>query len=145
MSKQCFKCGKVKPLREFYRHPQMADRHLNKCKECTKQDVRENRAQKREYYSTYEKQRFSTQRRKEQSLKAQRRRRLAEPHKDKARQMVNKAIRNGSLSSSPCAFCGSTKTEAHHEDYNKPFDVIWVCFKCHRERFHGQTVVSAQE
>lgn len=36
--KICFRCGIEQPLTEYYRHPRMADGHLNKCKTCTKSD-----------------------------------------------------------------------------------------------------------
>lgn len=55
--------------------------------------------------------------------------------KVKARCDLNHAVRDGKVSKEPCKICGSNKSEAHHQDYNKPLEVIWLCFNHHRE-FH---------
>lgn len=39
-TKTCFKCNIDKALSEYYKHPQMGDGHLNKCKICTKKDTK---------------------------------------------------------------------------------------------------------
>lgn len=41
-TKKCFKCSQVLPLDNFYKHPMMADGHVNKCKECNKKDIKGN-------------------------------------------------------------------------------------------------------
>jgi hypothetical protein len=52
--KKCFKCSRELPLSAFYKHPAMADGHVNKCKDCNKADVRENREKKLDYYREYD-------------------------------------------------------------------------------------------
>ncbi|MHC4647806.1 MAG: hypothetical protein ACYTBJ_20275 [Planctomycetota bacterium] len=42
------------------------------------------------------------------------------------------AIRDGRLRRMPCEKCGAEPTEAHHEDYSKPLEVIWLCPRCHK-------------
>lgn len=46
---------------------------------------------------------------------------------------VRKAIKQGSLRKKFCEICGEQKVEAHHCDYNKPLDVMWLCKKHHAE------------
>ncbi len=55
--KRCFKCKKIKSLDNFYKHPQMGDGYVGKCKECNKKDVRDNYSKKRKYYNEYDKER----------------------------------------------------------------------------------------
>jgi hypothetical protein len=39
--KECFKCEKVKPVTEYYRHKKMGDGYLGKCKSCTISDAKQ--------------------------------------------------------------------------------------------------------
>ena len=53
--------------------------------------------------------------------------------KHKIRQMVRNAVRDGRLEKQDCEVCGD-KAEAHHEDYSKPLEVLWLCKKHHMEK-----------
>ena len=46
--------------------------------------------------------------------------------KEAAHQQVAKAIRKGEILKQPCIKCG-LKAVAHHPDYSKPLEVIWLC------------------
>ena len=49
-----------------------------------------------------------------------------------ARWQVSRAIQSGKLKKKPCLECGEKKTEAHHRDYFKPLEVIWLCRNHHQ-------------
>lgn len=111
----------------FYKHPMMGDGRLGKCKDCTRKDVRENREKKRDYYNAYDR---------ERSKKPERKKAIAasrEPHKRKATELLNRAVKKGTVTKKPCEVCGENKVEGHHTDYSKPLDVQWLCRKHHVE------------
>lgn len=142
MEKKCFKCGKIKSLDEFYKHPKMHDGRLGKCKKCTKRDVSEryNSPEGRKKVRAYEQKRFQDPKRKQAVAEYQRNRRKSKPGRARATYMVNYAIRKGRILRLPCEVCGEPKSQAHHDDYRKPLSVRWMCFKHHREIAHGQKV-----
>lgn len=127
--KICFKCNHMKPLSEFYRHSQMKDGHLNKYKECAKLDVSSNYKNNRDYYVEYYKKREQTEKRKLQKTKYQKNRRAKNPTRVS---VYNKVKRSKLIRPNKCQKCGKTaKLNAHHENYNAPLEVIWVCAMCH--------------
>jgi hypothetical protein len=139
--KTCFKCDTEKPLADFYEHKMMKDGRLGKCKECAKADSRARFKAKREYIRQYDKERRQRPERKAKQAAYSRARNAREPEKARARRMVANHLRRGNLTRQPCevGFHCFGRMEAHHDDYSKPLNIRWLCFKHHREH-HGQIV-----
>lgn len=156
--KTCFKCGETKPLTEFYLHKAMADGHLNKCKACTRRDAAEHRAANIERVRAYDRERGmlphrveareayqNTEQGKAAMRRAHRKYRVSRPDRARAHDAVNNAVRDGRLIPWPvCAVpdcCG--RPEAHHPDYSRPLDVVWLCDHHHRAAHHLQKLLDA--
>lgn len=138
---QCKSCKGDYPAGAFYAS------NMTRCKECVKASVRANRADKLDYYRSYDRMRYREDpHRKEnarrcsesavgQAAKARATARSKEnaPHKWAARRAVSNAVRDGKLTrGTECFFCGKgDKLQAHHHDYSKPLDVFWLCPPCH--------------
>ena len=133
-SKECFKCKTIKPLDEFYKHSAMADGHLNKCKACTKSDVGKHREENIDRIREYDRKRGKLPERVKHTIEVTRAWRAADKRRGRAHVAVARAIRNGDLLPQPCERCNSEKVVAHHEDYDKPLDVMWLCQACHKQR-----------
>ena len=53
------------------------------------------------------------------------------PQKERCRSAFSGAIEIGRIFRQPCSICGKENAEGHHEDYYKPYDVVWLCRKHH--------------
>ena len=65
------------------------------------------------------------------------------PKKRAAQIAVGNAVRDGKLTKKPCELCGSTyRIHAHHDDYDKVYDVRWLCPQHHRDwhKEHGEAL-----
>lgn len=147
--KKCFKCREEKPLCEFYKHKQMADGHLNKCKACAKSDVSKNYDANKDYYKQYEKERANLPHRVKarqeyaksesgiiKSNEAKIRWSRRNPIKRMASIIVGNAVRDGKIiKPDSCESCGSipNRLHGHHDDYALPLVVRWLCPGCHKK------------
>jgi hypothetical protein len=58
-------------------------------------------------------------------------------HKIVARNRVAYMLRIGKVKRENCKICGLTKSQAHHPDYSKPLEVIWLCSQHHKDLHRG--------
>lgn len=56
---------------------------------------------------------------------------VAQKKKDTTRSYANVYLRRGKLKRSPCETCGDSVSQMHHDDYDKPLKVRWLCRPCH--------------
>lgn len=145
--KICKKCKEEKSKADFYKHKAGADGLFGKCKECIKEAVRINRKKNHEYYKEYDKKRYqedprvrtrhkrywATDAGKSSMNKSREKWIVDNPKKIKVYNKVNNAVRDGKLiKPDKCQSCKNEgRLEGHHEDYSKPFDVMWLCNLCH--------------
>lgn len=119
-TKTCRGCQLTKAMTDFYRHSQMGDGHLNYCMDCVRKRVAVHRKKNAERIRAYDRSRGF---------------RVYDRKKVEARNAVKVAIDRGELKVKPCERCGfALGVHAHHEDYDRPLDVVWLCQKHHAER-----------
>ena len=132
--KTCFKCNTVQPLTEFYKHNAMADGFLNKCRSCTKKDATEHRNKNIEKVRQYDRDRAKNPDRKKAMSAITKAWRQEDKRRSQCHYAVSKAIKSGELVRKNCEKCGNENSIAHHEDYEKPLMVNWLCQPCHKQR-----------
>lgn len=61
-----------------------------------------------------------------------------------AHQIVRGALKRGIIAKEKCAVdgCDATEVDAHHDDYDRPFHVTWLCRK-HHQQWHAERRAAA--
>lgn len=63
--------------------------------------------------------------------------RRANPQKYTAHLAVRQALSSGRLEKQPCEVCGSETVDAHHDRYDEPLSVRWLCRRHHVKLHQG--------
>lgn len=127
----CKYCGLLKTIEEFRKNSL-------KCRKCLSQDtiiwqqknkdkVWATKNRRKNKQSEYYKKWYAENGRKRDKTKMA------------AHTLVAIALKEGKLvRPSRCSGCPRVeKIEAHHSDYYKPLEIIWLCNRCHRETHSG--------
>ncbi|KKN96723.1 hypothetical protein LCGC14_0163670 [marine sediment metagenome] len=121
--KRCSKCRQTQPISAHHRNRKKADGLANQCRDCRNSSAKA--------YATNNREHINKQQR-------EYRNRSYAKHRDRylARSAVESAVLRGRMVKPDCCSeCGADgRLEAHHEDYSRRLDVLWLCSDCHGKR-----------
>lgn len=129
-TKKCSKCLEVKDLTKFYFNKTL-NKYYSWCKSCRIKFIPLSESRKK-YVAKY----FASEKGKESVRKTARK--MLQIHREKiyARLKLRYHIKKGYIiKPKKCEKCNlEKKLHGHHEDYNKPLEVMWLCTRCHADR-----------
>lgn len=114
--KKCARCGIEKPMADFQNHRKRKDGKQSYCRQC-----------QNAFMAKWHNENPDVK------LAAAIKWNKNNPQKKTAHYLVGRAIKNGTLIRGKCEVCGSEKVHGHHDDYDKPLVVRWLCHKHHME------------
>jgi hypothetical protein len=138
--KVCSRCNTPRSIDLFNFSKKCLDGREGVCKDCrnaaqkiTRQGRIDKISQSNREYSVRHYADMSPEQRAQKYL-TDTRSRSKNRQKVNARFKAQRAVRAGKILAMPCVRCGSTNSQGHHEDYSKPFDLMWLCPLHHGER-----------
>lgn len=65
---------------------------------------------------------------------------VEQKRRQNARAYLHVYVKRGKIVKKPCQVCQSPDSEAHHADYTKPLEVVWLCRDHHLELHAKQAI-----
>ncbi len=140
VERRCCICKQTKPLEAFTKSKRAPRGHSYRCRVCCAQRVTRRRASDsdfREKLRTAERARRATPIAKKKMAIQRRKYDAGNPKKRRVYERVKEAVRLGSLVRGACEVCGFLRVHGHHDDYNKPLIVRWLC-PAHHAKWHAE-------
>lgn len=131
----CFVCKKELTACSFHKDSSRRSGYSNRCKVCQQEKSAKDR--KTMHWAEYQRKRLAADNTKRLNKLAQQRAwHKRNPLVQPAYDALHKALKDGTIvRPKECSECKKVcKPEAHHDDYTKPLDVVWVCKLCHGAR-----------
>ena len=159
MEKICSRCGKLLALTFFRKCSKNKDGLKYVCSPCLKKDDKkyrienpekckeqgaawreihwvEDRERRRKHYLNNVKRRQKIkewqQNNRDKKLASLKKYRDSHKIEDAVRLKLNRAVKRGIVLKKPCEICQKSPADAHHSDYSKPLEVIWLCRRHHK-------------
>ena len=132
--KTCVMCKTEKELSKFNRDGSRRDGFSNKCKDCERIYRRIKRERNPEGYREHDRRYYSLH--KDEIKRKRKSYGQSNVLKTRARWSLKQAVYAGLIKRGVCVVCGKLETDAHHKDYSKPYDVVWLCRKHHMRVEH---------
>jgi hypothetical protein len=133
--KKCIECGTYKDLDCFHNNCKSLDGKAGCCKICANKRFKE--YSKTDHYIKIRKEYYEKIRLTDKYKANVKRKTLIYrkkyPEKRIAHYMIYNHVKSGKIKRLPCEICGDINSQAHHPDYSKPLDVVWLCVKHHVE------------
>lgn len=123
-TKVCNRCKEEKSVAHFYKSRSNVQTRRAVCRECISKAYNKETA------------RLQNIKRRDSGKNGETMKRMTAKYPEKfiARHKLVYAVKMGRIKKLPCDECGDNKSEAHHPDYSKPLEVIWLCRKHHAEK-----------
>jgi hypothetical protein len=108
------------------------DGYTSSCKLCLKARDAARYTKEREFRSLRRKEYMATTEGKDAHSRATTAWKEKNAVRRAAHVILGNAVKNGRVMKHPCWVCGEA-AEAHHPDYSRPLDVVWLCSAHHKQ------------
>jgi hypothetical protein len=139
--KLCSICKEEKDIFTFQKKCTSSDGYATICKPCGAAQDRQRRLDNTEKYREKDKRRYQNHTERKKVYKRLADKKKKHPERVRAKQKLKYYMKSGKIiKPTSCNVCHKERPiDGHHEDYNDPLGIIWLCKPCHTKHHIGKT------